>query len=224
MYFRSHAISTIWSSVSYATGNAQLQPRGCAAFPCNLPQKWLQFVARSMELWEEGKHQWNCGLAKLSAAPILVIASMKVERVSGERFKARGINMKQLHGNEQLEFWSMWERLHWFHYNFWCRQRLCLQDPSCLWCLNKWAPEKVVSPEVLSIRTSSCHLLALKAVSSGWWCRDQPWNAFIGTSVCIKVSGFVQNLAQDATFPKQKEHFHLKYARAILNLFGTLNV
>lgn len=147
MYFRSHAISTIWSSVSYATGDAQLQPRGCAAFTCKLPPKWLQFVASSMELWEEGK----------CAAAVLIIASMKMQRVSGERLKARGMNMKQLHGNEQLEFWNMWERLHWFHHSCWCRQRLCLEGLSCVWCLNKWAPKKVVSPEILSIRTSSWH-------------------------------------------------------------------
>lgn len=78
-----------------------------------------------------------CGFAKLDAAQFLIIASMKMERVSGERLKARGINMKQLHGNEELEIWSVRERLHWFHYNCCCKQRLCLECPSCAWCLNK---------------------------------------------------------------------------------------
>lgn len=115
-----------------------------------------------------------CGLDKLDVARLLIIGCMKMETVSGERLKARGINMKQLHGNEQLDIWSVRERLNWFHYNCWCRQILCLECPSCVRCLNKRAPEKVVSSEILRIRTSSCHLLALKAVSSGSCCRDQP--------------------------------------------------
>lgn len=180
-----------------------------------------------MELWEGGKHQWNGGLAKLGTDAVLItveLASMKMERVSGDRLKAGDTNTKQLHGNEQLEFWSMWGRLHGLHYSCWCRQRLCLEGSSCVWCLYKWTPKKAVSLEILSIRTSSCHLLAFKGSEFRILLQGLTLKCFHRKFSVHQSVWFCPNLAQDVTFLKQKEYFHLKYARAILDVFGTLNV
>lgn len=66
----------------------------------NCPKGGYSLLQDLSALREGGNTSGKCGPAKLGAVTVLTIvklASMKMEKVSGEKLKAGRINMKQLH-------------------------------------------------------------------------------------------------------------------------------